>query len=278
MLKKLYSFLILQLLTTTTCLPLFATISPKVPQDPHQFSLGLEFFHYKYREPGVMEYKGFLYGANAAYNYTFSDNFFLQPDLRFSYGRLHYKSNETGSDKSIPSWLFETRFIFGKRFELASTTELDPYLGFGYRYKTDNSDGKKTTTGHLGYRRKSHYLYLPLGVTLHQQINCDWSFSPTAEFDWFLYGLQQSYLTTPSKTINNTQKRGYGLKGDLMLTKKFAKSSLSFGPFINYWNIRDSKSVNFVATNGVGEIVGRGKIIEPHNKTIEAGIKLIYTF
>lgn len=83
MLKKLYPFLILQLLTTTTCLPLFATISPKVPQDPHQFSLGLEFFHYKYREPGLMEYKGVLYGANAAYNYTFSDNFSYNPTLGF---------------------------------------------------------------------------------------------------------------------------------------------------------------------------------------------------
>ncbi|MBA3814197.1 MAG: autotransporter outer membrane beta-barrel domain-containing protein [Alphaproteobacteria bacterium] len=273
--KKICSFLALKFLTTITCLPVFATISPKVPQDPHQFSLGLEFFHYNYREPGVMNLKGFLYGANAAYNYTFINDFFIQPDFRFSYGHTDYKSNRTGSLKHEPNWLSETRFVFGKRFKLASITELDPYLGFGYRYKADDSKGKKSTTGHSGYRRKSQYLYIPVGLTLHQQLSCDWALAPTAEFDWFLHGRQSSYV---SSTIHNNQKRGYGLKGDLMLIKKFSHSSFSFGPFINYWNIKDSNIKKVQLVNRSGEIVGEAGIFEPRNNTIEVGIKLNYNF
>ncbi|HUX80513.1 MAG TPA: autotransporter outer membrane beta-barrel domain-containing protein [Alphaproteobacteria bacterium] len=264
--KKICHILALQLITTTTFCPLSAETLPQLQQFSNQFSLGLEGFHYNYRESRLMKTKGFLYGVNAAYNYTFNNGFFFQPDVRFDYGHTNYKSNGTGSMKKEPNWLVETRIIFGKRFKLTSTTELDPYVGFGYRYKADDTDGKKTTTGHLGYYRRSQYLYIPLGLTLHQQINCDWSLSPTAEFDWFLRGRQRSDL---HKTINNTQKKGYGLKGDLMLTRKFSKSSLSFGPFINYWNIKNSNIVRVSPTMG---------LVEPHNKTIEAGLKVKYTF
>lgn len=270
-----------QVLMVATCLPLSATTLPKVPQSPHQFSLGVESFYYTYREPGLMRDKGFLYGANATYNYTFAQDFFLQPDVRFAYGRTNYKSNGTGSSKNTPNWLVEPRLVFGKRFNLTSITELDPYVGVGYRYKTDNHDGKRTTTGHLGYRRKSHYLYVPLGFTLRQQINCEWSLAPTVEFDWFLRGWQQSYLPGQigkTKAVNNTQKKGYGLKGDLMLTKKFTKSSLSVGPFINYWNIKDSDPVKVKFVDGNGNIVGTGGVFEPHNKTIEVGLKVNYSF
>lgn len=264
--KKINRFLALQLLSTATCLPLSAGTLPKLHQYSNQFSLGLELFYYNYREPRLMEDKGLLYGGNAAYNYTFDNGFFFQPDVRFSYGHANYKSNGSGSMKKVPNWLVEPRVVFGKRFKLALTTELDPYVGIGYRYKADDSHGKKTTTGHKGYYRRSQYLYIPLGLTLHQQMNCDWSLSPTAEFDWFLRGRQRSDV---HQTLHHRQKKGYGLKGDLMLTKKFAQSSLSFGPFINYWNIKDSNIVRDSSTRGW---------IEPHNKTIEVGVKVKYNF
>ena len=256
--QKKYRIFALQLLTTAASVPLFAATLP----NNHQYSLGLELFHYKYRESGVMESKGPLYGLNGAYNFTFAKDFFFQPDFRFAYGRTHYKSNGTGSLKNEPNWLFETRLIFGKRFKLGATTQLDPFLGLGYRFKSDDTEGKLTTTGHIGYYRRSQYLYIPLGITLHQQLNCNWSLAPTAEFDWFLLGRQRS--DPLGITLHHKQKKGFGLKGDLMLTHKFTKSSLSFGPFVNYWRVKDSK-------------IALG-FYEPRNKTIEAGIKVKYHF
>lgn len=259
----------LQLIALSYCTSTFATVLPSNSPSKHQFSLGLEFFHYNYREPGYMTTKGPLGGINGAYNFTFSNGFFLQPDLRIAFGRTEYKSNRTGRSigKDFSNMLFETRFLFGKKFNLGEKTQLIPFLGVGYRFKSDDSRRVITTTGHHGYYRDSQYLYIPLGLTLHQQINHCWSLSPTLEFDWFLHGHQYSGIYGG---LHHHQEKGFGFRGDLMVTCKFRKGSLSFGPFINYWNIRDSDIV-WVPSR-------RAYYIEPYNQTTEAGIKIKYNF
>jgi len=252
----------LQLLTLSSSLPAFAATLP----NDHSASLGAELFYYQYREPGLMRSKGPLYGMNGAYNFAFCNGFFLQPDARFAYGRTKYTSNGTGSLKNEPNWLFETRLLFGKKFKLNATTHIDPFLGFGYRYKSDDASKKTTTTGHFGYYRRSQYFYIPLGLTLHHQLDNCWTLSPTAEFDWFLRGKQRSDIF---ETVHNKQKKGFGLRGDFMATYKLQRGSFSFGPFVNYWKIKDSEH-----TKVKGVSVG----LEPKNQTIEAGIKIKYNF
>ena len=186
-----------------------AATLPKSDQGCNPLSIGIEGYNYRYREPGLMKTKGYMYGLNGAYNVTFGSDFFFQPDFRIDYGRTDYKSYQTGSAKHFPNVLFETRIIFGKRFCTSQDVQWDPYIGLGYRLKADDSGKLISTTGHSGYFRRSQYIYLPIGLTLHNRLCDGWSISPTVEFDCFLWGRQRSDL--PGGSIHNKQKRGFGL-------------------------------------------------------------------
>jgi hypothetical protein len=264
--KRSKHFITLQILSLIASTQTFAATLPKSCDNSHQISVGLEGFYYNYREPNLMRSRGFLYGLNAAYNIPFCSDFFFQPDLRFSYGETNYTSHGTGSLKHIPNWLFETRLIMGKRFCLANNSHIDPYVGLGYRFKSDDTDGMRSTTGHWGYYRRSQYLYIPVGVTFHQNLSYGWSLSPTIEFDVFLLGRQQSHTRNAH---HFKQSKGYGLRGDLMMNKQFSHGTISFGPFINYWDIKNSNVVKDKFGNGW---------IEPDNKTLETGLKVKYVF
>jgi len=95
------------------------------------WAIGAEISHIKYKEPGLMEQKGFMYGINAFYAYH--NNFMLKTDVRYSQGEVDYKSNETGKQNNIDDYIFEVRGLAGYDFKLSSKEFITPYIGFGYR-------------------------------------------------------------------------------------------------------------------------------------------------
>lgn len=251
--------------------------SPSLPASPHQFTLGLEGFYYRYDEKvqrrKLMNDRGVLYGIIAGYDYEFSNHFFMGVDLRAAWGNCNYWSNGTGRDKRIPAGRFEGRFLMGKKFLTENGLYLTPFIGAGYRLKMDFSGGHVTTTGHHGYHRASQYFYIPLGLTLTKPLSQDWSLAITGEYDLFIGGEQWSGINRgDGKALKHNQKRGYGLKADAALIKNFNRKSLSFGPFINYWNIKDSNVVPIRHFNQMYYTV------EPKNTTIEAGLQIKFRF
>ncbi|HXF90468.1 MAG TPA: hypothetical protein VNJ29_00895 [Candidatus Nitrosotenuis sp.] len=225
-------------------------------------SFGAEVQHYQYREPNLMKLKGWLGGVNLGYTYLFSSQFFTSIEGRALWGSAHYSSNGTGKLKHEPQFIFETRLLLGHNFPLSSQVLFSPYTGFGYRYKSDHSGGRITTTGHSGYDRISQYIYLPFGVRTTHTINKDWNLAWQGEFDLFLKGRQESKI---KGGLTHRQNKGYGLKANIEAIKKIdSKRSVSFGPYIHFWDIKKSN-------------VNKG-FIEPDNKTIETGFALKFHF
>jgi len=251
----------------------------------HSFSLGLEQAWYHYAEPDVyqmmpynrygarwMNFKGNLWGAYASYRFTWQDKLFVQPELRILYGKHQYnwgqkKKIVSKTNHKIPSLLHESRLIVGGNvFLMNKNMTFSPYTGIGYRFKSDDSEEVRTSrTGeNLGFYRKSNYVYVPLGVSVDYALDNTWSVSLKGEYDWIIKAWNYSRrLTSTPRTYS--QPNGYGLKGEASVSYLYKKVKFSVSPYLNYWNIRNSKEKN-------------GGAMEPYNITWESGIKLGVSF
>jgi len=267
--------------------------------DPCRIALEVapEISWIKYTEPDLMEDEGYMYGINLSLIYhgpiftksnsanalgenpselaegmekagNGSDSWMLRADARASMGEVDYDGGITIMDDppySIPykindieDSMLEFRGLVGYDFknEVARAT---PYTGLGYRYLRDD-----TSFDPFGYERESNYLYVPLGVEVGFVSTSEWSLGTTIELDILVWGKQKSHLGDPFGTIENHQGHGTGFRASIRIQK--TQPGLDFGiePFVRLWSIRDSH-----VSNG---------FVEPHNRSVEAGLRLVWTF
>lgn len=231
------------------------------------FEIGAQVSKYHYEEPDFMSLKGNQAGAVGAYTSTDARRVFSRIDLRAAYGKLKYESQGTGAMDDVPNWIVEARAVVGKDFLWGENIALSPYIGFGYRYLYNDLRGY-TSTGNIGYRRYSQYAYAPIGLTLRMGTGGEWVFAPTVEYDAFLGGRQRSMLSDVAPgapDVSNDQNNGRGYRVSLMVESR----RWSIGPWLQYWNIKDSDSVTVAP--GV-------TVLEPANWTREYGLELRYRF
>jgi len=251
--------------------------SAALAQEPNPLStrpgweLGVQGSRYEYTEPDFAKLSGNRLGLVAARTWTDAAGLFGKIDYRESYGRLKYESNGTGSMDKVPDLIFEVRALAGLDW-VGGSVSLSPYLGLGYRYLFNNATGY-TTTGAIGYRRYSNYLYAPAGATARWHMGGGWVLAPTAEADVFLYGTQVSKLSDTGlglADVTNRQSSGRGHRFSLMVEK----DHWAFGAWNHYWHINSSNLQCFTpVVNGVC-LAGQ----EPENYTREYGLELRYRF
>jgi len=260
------------------------------PTFKHDFSLGMEAMKYFYKEPNIrqdeysrqhgavwMNHTGYLFGLNGSYRLTWKDNLFVQPEGRILYGKHDYRSgckeeiyNKT--KRGEPALLYETRILAGVKIPLINQLTLSPYTGIGYRFKNDDGEKVKIRSGNTLAYRKSNYVYVPFGAYVDYTINDAWAVSLKGEYDWMIKGWQYDRnKRTGSKTYK--QPNGYGLKGEISISYLYKKVKFSVSPYINYWNIRNSKHVYVQSNQGY-----RGYSKEPYNITFESGMRLGVSF
>ena len=250
-------------------------ILKSIPNDysKHKFSLGLELFPYSYKEPNLMKMNGLFYGINGAYSFYLGKDYFLQLEARASGGKTKYSSNGTGSiGTKNPNKLLEARVLYNRHSQLNTNTDVHPFIGLGFRYKEDDSTGETTTTGHNGCLRKSNYYYVPVGLSIHYNLQQGWGLYISGEYDIFLGGKQVTYGAF--ERLKHSQSKGYGLRSEILLEKTFDNYIFSIGPYVNYWNIKDSAEVPvYCRLCGVNHYSK-----EPKNTTHETGVKIKFTF
>lgn len=238
----------------------------------HTWEIGPEISHIKYQEPDVMKEEGIMYGINASY--TYHHNLMLKAEIGYSYGYVDYKNS--GEVDNIEDYLFEMRVLAGYDFSIDESSIITPYIGFGYRLLYDDMGGMVSSTGALGYDRKSQYYYIPIGIETFSDISNGWFFGITVEFDYFWEGKQTSYLSDADpgyNDIGNKQKDGHGFKSSLKFQKKGENVGYAIEPFIRYWKI-DKSEVETITYNGA--LWGYGW--EPENESTQVGIILSIIF
>jgi hypothetical protein len=229
--------------------------------------VGGQVSKYEYEEPGLMKLDGPRIGVVGAYTGTTPGLVYGRIDGRVSYGRLDYESVGTGTLSNVPDWTAEVRLVAGKDFRAGESVVLSPYIGLGYRWLYNDLKGT-SSTGHRGYERYSQYWYAPIGLTMRMRAGDHWVFAPTIEYDAFIGGKQKSYLSDVAPglpDVTNDQDRGRGYRVYLMVESR----NWAFGPWMHYWNIKDSEIVPI--GGGLG-------VLEPANSTTEYGLELRYRF
>jgi hypothetical protein len=260
---------------------------PAKKQDfTHEFMAGLESYKYHYGEStpkhsNFMQYNGMMFGLSGSYELTYKGSVFLRPEARIAYGFTTYSNYETIKfpKASIPNLTFEPRLLVGGDIYFSKNFKLSPYVGFGYRYKSD--DGSNVVDNQNGRltKRFSQYYYVPLGSRLTYDFKDRWFIKAMAEYDWFISGRHFEYFTDgtyPSPLVYK-QKRGWGAKSELLVGHHFDKVSVAFGPYMNYWKVGKTKGVKNSINDELGlPLVGFRN--EPKNVTKEIGVKLNFYF
>ena len=238
-------------------------------------TFGLTVSAYQYKEPSLgVTISAPLVGADYTGTYAFDNDWFVKADARYAYGSAKYTGS--GTQSNIPYSYYDLRGLFGYDF---SFTELGgfvlaPYTGLGYRYLFDNQGGP-TSSGANSYQRSSNYIYLPIGITHRMVVNDVHKLETNFEYDYLIQGTQVSHLSQSLPylpDVTNQQFRGYGLR----LSSMYQFSEWSVGPYVTYWNIQNSNVVSQKIT--IDRVNYRLSVYEPANNTIEAGIKVAYSF
>ncbi|HJS37360.1 MAG TPA: outer membrane beta-barrel protein [Burkholderiales bacterium] len=228
------------------------------------WEVGLQLSTYEYEEPDFALLEGERIGVSGAYTFLGKERFHSRIEARYSYGELDYTGSGTIAD--VPDHLFEGRAL--ALWELRHGALMwVPYGGLGFRYLYNDLRGT-SSTGAIGYRRESHYFYVPLGVTLRVPLGGRWIMAPQIEYDAFARGSQRSYLADTGlgfSDVTNEQMEGYGVRAQLA----FEGPRWSFIVWTNYWDVEDSD----IQPIGLG-YAG----LEPANTTRESGVEVRYRF
>jgi len=225
-----------------------------------QTSAGFEFSSklgfYEYKEPGYMKIDGPVLGLGAKYSHALGADDFFQIDASVMAGLLDYQG--TGSLDNTENFSTDIRALYLKNHTLENGTVVTPYTGLGYRFLYNDLRGN-TSTGAGGYRRLSHYVYLPVGILTYITDGYGNKIELNGELGILIRGYQQSYLSdfySNVSDVKNEQKTGHNLR----VSALYKFDSYSIGPYYNRWS------------------VGRSNIengwVEPKNSTNEFGLML----
>lgn len=227
--------------------------------------VGVQTYKYKYEEEVdgalFMRESGTKYGFSLSAIESFYEEYYLIADLRYAGGDVTYSSESGKGD--VTDKVYEGRLLVGDEVEVDNYL-LSSYTGIGYRVlKNDLRD-----LGDGGYRRKSQYLYIPIGVTHRCHAGMDGRISTSLEYDYLAWAKQISYLSDVDASvidIENKQKHGYGVR----FNTAYEQENWSIGLFFNYWKIDNSEWNTYYYP-----FIFR----EPKNETTELGAQLKYRF
>lgn len=270
----------------------------------NKIEFGAESYDFTYKERIGVKDTGSFYGAFLSYTKRLGRNqpirslsdIFSQGDsinmfrleVRGATGWVDYLG--TGSWDDIRDIVGEIRGLAGYDIPLTTRTRVTPYAGLGYRYLFDDFSSVPAQTingtNYLsGYDRESTYFYTPLGMEIENKFPKGWSLQATAEYDLLIQGWQRSHLEDSADssgaaagydTLKNIQKKGFGLRASVRLTKETSRLDFFVEPYIRFWHIKDS-NIQFETINGAllcdeDNLCRAG--FEPDNKTRELGVKL----
>jgi len=234
--------------------------------------LGIGAYHNEYQEhtatnPDFMHQSGKLYDLHLDGHLTLDNNVFLKANVRIGDAHFDYSgSGNSGTQTAVKDRLYDIRFLAGKDFFPRPSVAISPYIGLGSRNLFDDGRGP-TSTGAIGYRRESQYLYLPVGTSLRFGAGKDARINTTLEYNHFLRGWQKTYLSdvvSGAPDIVNRQTKGYGLRASIA----YEKGNWSIGPVFEQWKVNISEYV----------YLGAVRFDEPSNKTSEYGLRTAYRF
>ena len=254
-------------------LPLVAVAQPVTLRSLDSSELGFEISNQSYEAgAGSAAYTqdGNKVGLAGRFTQALADNWYWGADARHAFGNINYKSASRGNKGGNEEVLTEARITGGKDYPIGRQL-LAPYFGLGYRDQSTDLRGL-TSTGDEGYRRRSQYVYLPLGLTHRLQLGAQARLSTSLEYDLLLDGRQRFTLSDTDPTSNDpatSQRRGHGLR----LSSSYETWHWSVGFFAYYWRVGASDEARQSLAG-----VPAAQVVEPANNSLEMGLQFRLRF
>ena len=149
-------------------------------------------------------------------------------------------------------------------------------------YSSRSSDASSVTDGaiktpltnSLWSEKESRYLYSPIGVGFITGLGKGWSIGGTGEFDYLWWGRQVGHPLdfVGIEDIESRLMNTYGLRGSVVIEKKYKKVAFEGGPFVRYWDVGKLEPVD----ENVGQPIQPSWISKNHST--EVGFKLAVKF
>lgn len=242
------------------------------------FELGVEVFDYGYRERDdgatIVRDDGTFGGATASYVETVGSGWFLKARLSLGWGSVDYASDEGSSLQNVPQDVGQMELLVGRDFAVGVAT-LTPFAGVAARVLNDNSGGRTSSDGLIGYDREVSYGYWPVGLSARVAMNPRASLMLSGQANFVTGGEVVSRFSKIDPTVRDVKldlKDGIGWELAASVILPVGRRQLTVGPFARGWRIDRSTSAMFVDTDGTIEL------FEPKNRTLEAGVRATLSF
>lgn len=254
-------------------------------QNTNMLTLGMETGYFQHKDDSMKE-TGFLSGMNSSFTHhgNFINERFPQGmfklDGRIIFGRIKYDGvlfdRNHYEIKNVKDFSGEIRGVAGYDFSIFSDTTLTPFTGLGYRYFSDD-----LSKDNAGYRRRSNYLYSPIGFETNTPLSKGWSAGIAAEYDIFWRGWQDTFLSDLDplfSDLTNVQKKGYGFKASIKVRKSMEDKNFIFEPYVDYWNIGNSDTQTVYYAGAPTSPPTSPSFQEPKNNSTIFGMRVAVEF
>lgn len=253
--------------------------TPAAAQTRPGFEVGALGFDYAYRERvdgrTVVRDDGVFGGLSASYVETLGDRLFLRARFDASAGEVDYRADDGSRLENVEQSIGQLELQFGGDLRLGGRTTLSPFVGLGARVLTDESGGKETSDGLLGYDREISYAYVPVGATLSLRVGRRAGLRLSGQYNHLVDGEARSDLSQVDPALPDLRlalNGGSGIEASAMLALPLGRDEIAFGPFLRRWSIDRSESRVLVAEGEEGEL------FEPRNRTTETGLRISFAF
>jgi len=260
-----------------------ATASPAVGQTRPGFELGLEAFQYGYKEFDeddlFIREEGQMLGIHLSYVQPIAGGLFGRVTLSGAAGSVDYDPLDEPVIEDVDQSSGRVELHLGYDFMLGGGTSITPFVGYGARLLEDESGGRETEGGRLGFDRKVTYRYIPVGLAAGIPVGGGKRLTLSGQYNHLVGGNVNnlfSRIEPDAPDVKLDFNGGHGLEASAMLSLPVGRRhAINVGPFIRQWKLDPSDTFTIVNPDDPGEAI---ILQEPENRTTEAGVRVTFSF
>jgi len=246
------------------------------------FEVGAEAFDYAYRErvegETIVFDDGTFGGARLDYVETVGGGTFLRSRLHVAFGSVDYRSSDGERLEDVSQSISQLELQVGHDYSIGRGATVTPFIGLGGRVLEDESGGKETESGLLGYDREISYSYVPVGAAAVFELGGSTELMISGQYNWVIGGEVRSDLRQVDPELPNLKleiDKGHGLEASAMLGFGLGGSRVAVGPFVRYWSVQPSDTFTITNPDDPSEAI---EFFEPASRTTEIGVRLGFAF
>jgi hypothetical protein len=263
------------------CTAGFAT--PAVGQTRPGFEAGLEVFHIGYKEFDegdlFIREDGSMVGIRLSYVQPIAGGLFGRALVSGAAGSVDYDPLDEPVIEDIDQSVGRVELHFGYDFMLKGGASITPFAGFGARLYEDESGGRRTEGGRIGFDREITYRYIPVGLATSIPVGGRKRLNLSAQYNHLIGGEVNNFFSRIDPEAPDVELEfngGHGLEASAMLALPVGRrNAINVGPFIRRWELADSDTFTIVNPDDPTEAI---TFLEPENRTTEIGIRASFSF